>query len=484
MKDVLTMISQHSQTQPDRVAVQHQSESLTYLELESYSSRLASQLLTSDNPVIVYGHMSPFMVVGMIGALKAGCGYVPIDQSIPTNRIQHIIEKVSPQFLINTTDTPLNYEGVTEITIQGIQSFETVSSLPLMQNDGIAYTIFTSGSTGLPKGVKIYYESLVEFANWVDLLNQYHTKDVWLNQAPFSFDLSVMAIYPCLISGGTLLLVNKEMIAAPKKLYELFQNEKINVWVSTPSFIDICLMLPNVNEAGMPHLRTFLFCGEVLGHHTAQTLLNKFPQSYLYNTYGPTEATVAITSIRVTQSVLDSHKYVPVGLPRKGTTLNVTEEGELIITGNSVSAGYLKDPEKTEKAFFKDGEQRAYYSGDKAVFEDGLWFIKGRIDNQIKYNGYRMELEEIEAKMNALPFVNTSLVVPIYKKDKIAYLKGVVKLNSEDIDPADVPKEMKQRLKAELPDYMIPKKIEIAEEMPLTNNGKLDRKRINEVYQS
>lgn len=293
-----------------------------------------------------------------------------------------------------------------------------------------------------------------------------------------------MAIYPCLISGGTLLLVNKEMIAAPKKLYELFQNEKINVWVSTPSFMEICLMLPNVNEAGMPHLRTFLFCGEVLGHHTAQTLLNKFPQSYLYNTYGPTEATVAITSIRVTQSVLDSHKYVPVGLPRKGTTLSVTEEGELIITGNSVSAGYLKDPEKTEKAFFKDGEQRAYYSGDKAVFEDGLWFIKGRIDNQIKYNGYRMELEEIEAKMNALPFVNTSLVVPIYKKDKIAYLKGVVKLNSEDIDPADVPKEMKQRLKAELPDYMIPKKIEIAEEMPLTNNGKLDRKRINEVYQS
>ncbi|MCA1473410.1 AMP-binding protein, partial [Bradyrhizobium sp. IC3195] len=136
----------------------------------------------------------------------------------------------------------LNYEGVTEITIQGIQSFETVSSLPLMQNDGIAYTIFTSGSTGLPKGVKIYYESLVEFANWVDLLNQYHTKDVWLNQAPFSFDLSVMAIYPCLISGGTLLLVNKEMIAAPKKLYELFQNEKINVWVSTPSFMEICLM--------------------------------------------------------------------------------------------------------------------------------------------------------------------------------------------------------------------------------------------------
>ncbi|ARJ51462.1 D-alanine--poly(phosphoribitol) ligase subunit DltA [Staphylococcus lutrae] len=484
MKDVLKMITQHSQTQPDYVAVQHQDETLTYLELENYSSRLAAQLLESKNPVIVYGHMSPFMVVGMIAALKAGCGYVPIDQSIPTNRIQHIFDKVSPQFVINTTDTPLNFEGVHEYVIQDIRAFEAVQSLPLMKSDAIAYTIFTSGSTGLPKGVKIYYESLVEFANWVDLLNQYHTKDIWLNQAPFSFDLSVMAIYPCLLSGGTLLLVNKEMIAAPKKLYELFQSEKINVWVSTPSFMEICLMLPNMNEKDMAYLRTFLFCGEVLGHHTAQSLLNKFPQSYLYNTYGPTEATVAITSVRVTQSVLDRHQAVPVGLPRSGTTLDLTEEGELIIKGSSVSAGYLKDPEKTEKAFFSDGGQRAYYSGDKATFEDGLWFVKGRIDNQIKYNGYRMELEEIEAKMNALSYVSTSMVVPIYKKDKIVYLKGVIKLNAENVDIADISKDVKQHLKSELPDYMIPKKIEVAEDMPLTNNGKLDRKRINEVYQS
>ena len=231
----------------------------------------------------------------------------------------------------------------------------------------------------MPKGVEIYYDSLVEFANWVDSLNQHETKDVWVNQAPFSFDLSVMAIYPCLLSGGTLLLIDKEMIAAPKSLYELFQSERINVWVSTPSFMEICLMLPQFDANGMEGLRTFLFCGEVLAHRTAKTLLNKFPDSYLYNTYGPTEATVAITSVRVTQSLLEEYDTVPVGVPRPGTTLSVTDEGELIIKGNSVSAGYLKDPEKTEKAFFKEDEQRAYYSGDRAVHQDEMWFIKGRI---------------------------------------------------------------------------------------------------------
>ncbi len=484
MKDVLKMIAQYSQTQPNDIAVQHRGESLSYLELETYSNRLAAQLSNSSAPVVVYGHMSPFMIVGMIAALKAGCGYVPIDQSIPANRISHILEKVVPQYIINTTDATIGQHVSTEYFTQDIQSFTEEVPFTSIKGDAIAYTIFTSGSTGMPKGVEIYYDSLVEFANWVDSLNQYGTKDVWVNQAPFSFDLSVMAIYPCLLSGGTLLLIDKEMIAAPKSLYELFQSERINVWVSTPSFMEICLMLPQFDANGMEGLRTFLFCGEVLAHRTAKTLLNKFPDSYLYNTYGPTEATVAITSVRVTQSLLEQYDTVPVGVPRPGTTLSVTDEGELIIKGNSVSAGYLKDPEKTEKAFFKEDAQRAYYSGDRAVHQDEMWFIKGRIDNQIKYNGYRMELEEIESRMNLLPFISASMVVPIYKRGKIVYLTGVVKLNAEGAHFEDISHEIKTRLKKELPDYMIPKKIEIADEMPLTNNGKLDRKRINEVYQS
>lgn len=484
MKDIIRTLIEHGENCPNQVAVKHNDEILTYEALNRFANQLAILLKDAKTPLILYGHMSPFMIVGMIGSMKAGCGYVPLDTSIPQDRILSIINKIEPQFIFNTTDEQLEIEDISFISkdlLTGVkQNEDTVSKI---KDSDIAYTIFTSGSTGEPKGVQISYESLNLFTNWMLELNQVGSNQQWLNQAPFSFDLSVMSIYPCLMTAGTLNLVDKTMINKPKLLNEMLEESKINVWVSTPSFMEMCLMLPRLTEAYYSNLKEFFFCGEILANKTAELLLQRFPSAYIYNTYGPTEATVAVTSILVTEEVINQYNPLPVGLPQPGTKLSLTHEGELIISGKCVSEGYVKDELRSKKVFNKLDGQKSYYTGDKAQFIDNQWFINGRIDYQIKLNGYRMELEEIEFQLRKLEKIRDAIVVPTYKNNKVTHLNAAVILNhcDEVKEVQTLTHDIKTELKPVLPEYMIPKKIIYMKKLPLTMNGKLDRKKIAEV---
>lgn len=481
MSDIINLINDFGQKNPDRVAIRHKDEELTYKQLMDESSKLAHLLQDTKQPLIVFGHMSPFMLVGMIGAIKAGCGYVPIDTSVPSERVEMIIDKVQPEFIFNTTETTLNHHTATEITIQDIQQSDNpiVFDSQMAMTD-VVYTIFTSGSTGEPKGVQIEYASLIEFAEWMVSLNESNEPQEWLNQAPFSFDLSVMAIYPCLTSGGTLNLVDKDMINKPKLLNEMLVNTPINAWVSTPSFMEMCLLLPNLNESSYPSLNHFFFCGEILPHRTAKALMDRYPNAVIYNTYGPTEATVAVTGVKLTPEIIETYNPLPVGVSRPNTTLSTTDEGELVIKGNSVSLGYLKNKEKTEAVFNFDDGLRIYHTGDKAVEKDGQWFIQGRIDFQIKLNGYRMELEEIETQLRQSQYVRETIVVPIYKNNKVIHLVGAIVPTEEVKDDLEMTRNIKSELKSRLPEYMIPRKFVWMDQLPLTSNGKLDRKQVAE----
>ena len=245
MADIIKILNHFVKAQPEAIAVRHTNDELTYKELDEASSKLAHQLQDSKKPMILYGHMSPYMIVGMIGAIKAGCGYVPIDTSVPKERVNMIINKVQPEMIFNTEDETLDQTDAQVISIKDVQQSQNpVVFDSQMKSNDIVYTIFTSGSTGEPKGVQIEYASLIEFAEWIVSLNKAGNGKEWLNQAPFSFDLSVMAIYPCLTSGGTLNLVDKDMIKKPKLLNEMLVNTPMNVWVSTPSFIEMCLLIP------------------------------------------------------------------------------------------------------------------------------------------------------------------------------------------------------------------------------------------------
>lgn len=484
MKDIIRTLIEHGENCPNQVAVKHNDEILTYEALNRFANQLAILLKDAKTPLILYGHMSPFMIVGMIGSMKAGCGYVPLDTSIPQDRILSIINKIEPRFIFNTTDEQLEIEDISFISkdlLTGVkQNEDTVSKI---KDSDIAYTIFTSGSTGEPKGVQISYESLNLFTNWMLELNQVGSNQQWLNQAPFSFDLSVMSIYPCLMTAGTLNLVDKTMINKPKLLNEMLEESKINVWVSTPSFMEMCLMLPRLTEAYYSNLKEFFFCGEILANKTAELLLQRFPSAYIYNTYGPTEATVAVTSILVTEEVINQYNPLPVGLPQPGTKLSLTHEGELIISGKCVSEGYVKDELRSKKVFNKLDGQKSYYTGDKAQFIDNQWFINGRIDYQIKLNGYRMELEEIEFQLRKLEKIRDAIVVPTYKNNKVTHLNAAVILNhcDEVKEVQTLTHDIKTELKPVLPEYMIPKKIIYMKKLPLTMNGKLDRKKIAEA---
>ncbi|CAM4177961.1 D-alanine--poly(phosphoribitol) ligase subunit 1 [Staphylococcus schweitzeri] len=482
MTDIINKLQSFTDANPESIAVRHTTDELTYKQLMDESSKLAHRLQGSKKPMILFGHMSPYMIVGMIGAIKAGCGYVPVDTSIPEDRIKMIIEKVQPEFIFNTTDESFNSIVGELFTIEDIKTSQdpVIFDSQIKDNDTV-YTIFTSGSTGEPKGVQIEYASLVQFTDWMLELNKSGNEQQWLNQAPFSFDLSVMAIYPCLASGGTLNLVDKNMINKPKLLNEMLAATPINIWVSTPSFMEMCLLLPTLNEEQYGSLNEFFFCGEILPHRAAKALVSRFPSATIYNTYGPTEATVAVTSIQITQEVLDEYPTLPVGVERPGARLFTTDEGELVIEGQSVSLGYLKNDQKTAEVFNFDNGIRTYHTGDKAKFENGQWFIQGRIDFQIKLNGYRMELEEIETQLRQSEFVKEAIVVPVYKNDKVIHLIGAIVPTTEVTDNLEMTKNIKHDLKSRLPEYMIPRKFEWMEQLPLTSNGKIDRKKIAEV---
>ncbi|CDR28616.1 D-alanine--poly(phosphoribitol) ligase subunit DltA [Staphylococcus schweitzeri] len=482
MTDIINKLQSFTDANPESIAVRHTTDELTYKQLMDESSKLAHRLQGSKKPMILFGHMSPYMIVGMIGAIKAGCGYVPVDTSIPEDRIKMIIEKVQPEFIFNTTDESFNSIVGELFTIEDIKTSQdpVIFDSQIKDNDTV-YTIFTSGSTGEPKGVQIEYASLVQFTDWMLELNKSGNEQQWLNQAPFSFDLSVMAIYPCLASGGTLNLVDKNMINKPKLLNEMLAATPINIWVSTPSFMEMCLLLPTLNEEQYGSLNEFFFCGEILPHRAAKALVSRFPSATIYNTYGPTEATVAVTSIQITQEVLDQYPTLPVGVERPGARLFTTDEGELVIEGQSVSLGYLKNDQKTAEVFNFDNGIRTYHTGDKAKFENGQWFIQGRIDFQIKLNGYRMELEEIETQLRQSEFVKEAIVVPVYKNDKVIHLIGAIVPTTEVTDNLEMTKNIKHDLKSRLPEYMIPRKFEWMEQLPLTSNGKIDRKKIAEV---
>ncbi|MCS5348204.1 D-alanine--poly(phosphoribitol) ligase subunit DltA [Staphylococcus aureus] len=482
MTDIINKLQSFTDANPESIAVRHTTDELTYQQLMDESSKLAHRLQGSKQPMILFGHMSPYMIVGMIGAIKAGCGYVPVDTSIPEDRIKMIIDKVQPEFVFNTTDESFDSVVGEVFTIEDIKTSQdpVIFDSQIKDNDTV-YTIFTSGSTGEPKGVQIEYASLVQFTDWMLELNKSGNEQQWLNQAPFSFDLSVMAIYPCLASGGTLNLVDKNMINKPKLLNEMLSATPINIWVSTPSFMEMCLLLPTLNEEQYGSLNEFFFCGEILPHRAAKALVSRFPSATIYNTYGPTEATVAVTSIQITQEVLDQYPTLPVGVERPGARLSTTDEGELVIEGQSVSLGYLKNDQKTAEVFNFDNGIRTYHTGDKAKFENGQWFIQGRIDFQIKLNGYRMELEEIETQLRQSEFVKEAIVVPVYKNDKVIHLIGAIVPTNEVTDNLEMTKNIKHDLKSRLPEYMIPRKFEWMEQLPLTSNGKIDRKKIAEV---
>ncbi|MDO5100262.1 MAG: D-alanine--poly(phosphoribitol) ligase subunit DltA [Eubacteriales bacterium] len=489
----------------DRLAFQNGEQSLSYSRLHRYSDRLAAlirQRLGDDrSPLLVYGHKSPLMLVSFLACVKAGHAYCPIDLSFPHSRVQDIVDAVEPKLILATADWPLEHSEavLTEADMdQLIRQEPAEGDEPFdwravsVREDETYYIIFTSGSTGKPKGVQITYANLNHYIAWINTVGTSKTQKVYLNQAPFSFDLSVMDLHLSLANEGTLYAIDKEIQLDYAKLFAALRAGRLNVWVSTPSFADICLADPSFSEEEMPGLELFLFCGETLTNKTAARLKKRFPQAQVFNTYGPTESTVCITEVEITDEVLAKYEPLPIGAAKPGTLVRIQngdeilpagEAGEIVILGDTVSSGYFKNPQQSEKAFFTDTVtgMRGYRTGDKGYLKDGQLFYQGRIDLQIKLHGYRIEIEDIESNLMKLPGMDKVVVLPnIDKQQKVksitAYCMYQPPAEAKEEPEAEQVARIKQELAAFVPAYMIPKKIVLMDAIPVTTNGKADRR--------
>jgi len=363
-----------------------------------------------------------------------------------------------------------------------------------VQEDDNYYIIFTSGTTGKPKGVQISHNNLLSFTNWMITDKEFATpaRPQMLAQPPYSFDLSVMYWAPTLALGGTLFALPSAVTQDFKQLFETILSLPIAIWTSTPSFADMALLSDDFNSQKLPQLTHFYFDGEELTVKTAQKLRDRFPQARIINAYGPTEATVALSAVAVTDEMLQNCKRLPIGYTKADSPTFVIDEegqkvpngqqGEIIVCGPAVSKGYLNNPEKTAEAFFEFEGLPAYHTGDVgSMTDEGLLLYGGRMDFQIKFNGFRIELEDVSQNLNKSKYVESAVAVPRYNKDHkvqnlLAYVilkDGVAEQFEREID---ITKAIKEDLQDIMMSYMMPSKFLYRETLPLTPNGKIDIK--------
>lgn len=477
--------------------------SLTYGELQHKSDALAAflrQEAPHDKPVMVYGHKSPFMLVAFFAAVKAGLGYAPVDIAYPADRVNDILEQLEHPFVLSLADG--EFPGDVSLTgrivdIDGIaeacESGETVPEESWVSGDDIFYLLFTSGSTGRPKGVQMP-------SGCVDAFMEYFTKlfpeggdRISFNRVPYTFDVSLFDIIGGLASGYTLFALESECEQSMAASFEALAQSGLTTWVSTPSYIEMCLADPSFNSELLPRLDTVILCGEVFRNSTALKLLERFPKVRIFNTYGPTE-TQAVTDIEVTQNLAETVNPLPVGALNPamraiirdidtGEALPQGSVGEICLEGATVSLGYFGRPDLTEKAFSvgqdeKSGKVRSYRTGDKGyVDEAGLLYCLGRLDFQVNLNGFRVELGDVEQGLVSLSMVKEAVVLPAEKDGKVTHLVAHVQLADPDEEKSfKMGQAIKTALRHSLPEYMIPKKITFHDEFALNVNGKIDRK--------
>jgi amino acid adenylation domain-containing protein len=468
------MIADQAATRPDAVAVTCGGESLTYAELDAAANRVAAGLakrgVVVGSRVGVAKPRGVELIVALLGVLKAGAAYIPLDPNYPAKRLDYMAE-----------DAGL-------VTVVRDEDFEETpaATLPSVSPDDAAYVIYTSGSTGKPKGV------VVDHRNVAALLSstkdfEFGGEDVWTFFHSYAFDFSVWEIWGCLATGGRLVVVTAEQTRDPKQFHDLLVDERVTVLNQTPSAFAQLLSADQESDRRLS-VRLLVFGGEQLDSRMLLRWLDRNPESrcQAVNMYGITETTVHCTWFTVTrEAALAGSKSVGVAIP--GWTLRVLDlkgrrvppgvAGEIVVSGAGVTRGYLGQPELTDQRFpLQDNGYRRYRSGDRGrLLVTGELEHHGRLDSQVKVRGHRIELGEIKAELLSDPTVLAAAVV-INKRGQA----GDVHLDAYLVGPDANPAAVRERLAGLLPAYMVPSTFTTVEELPLTSNGKLDVDRLPE----
>lgn len=479
---VVTLFNSAAEKYADNIAVIFKDISLTYKEVNEYANRIAAYINSKNigvgDVVAILIEKGIYQVIASLGALKAGCTYMPLDPTYPVERLQFMIDDADAKLLIadgKLRDSVSNYKGDVLFT-------DDVESLPkgeckyVGKPDDLFILLYTSGSTGVPKGVKLTHRNLVCFIDWYIRYTELTSKDVASQYASYGFDACMLDMYPTLAAGAALCIVPEDMRLDLDAVNKYYIENRV-----TMSFMTTQVGRQFAAEMKNPYLRAILVGGEKLASMDP-------PENISFiNIYGPTECTICVTSFLVEKK----ENNIPIGKPMENVKLYVIDQfghllppgalGELLIAGPHVGIGYLNQPDRTKEVFienpFDTGEYAsAYKSGDVVRYRpDGNIEFIGRRDGQVKIHGFRIELSEVEAVIREYEGIRDVAVIAKDLGDDgkaiYAYFVSDEKIESKDIAAF---------IKTKKPPYMVPSAIMQIDQIPLNQNGKVNKKALPE----
>lgn len=483
---------------PDRTAVICAGKHLSYLELDERSDRLARELIRrkigKEELVAVLFERDAAAYVAEIAVLKAGAAFMPFIPEYPEGRIRYCMQDSGSRWLVTSEKLRAEREfpdaAFSVITMEELSDHAASAPLnmPLPQVSGeqAAYCIYTSGTTGRPKGVLIEHRNIANYVSRneksIDTMRFAEPGRISVAVAPFSFDFSLEEALVPLCNGNTVVIATGEQIHDPIGMAKLITGTGADALACTPTYLSGLLSVRECREA-LKGIRLFHIGAELFPRRLYTLLRELSQESIIMNVYGPTECTIISSS-----SILTDDEEITIGRPRAnmqyyildeaGNELGTGHKGELVIGGAQVARGYIGQS-GAEGAFFVYHGKPAYHTGDLAAWtEKGEIQIFGRIDSQIKLHGYRIELNEIEAVMEEYPEIEHAAVL-VKERNGASYMAGYY-TSEETVDLFLLKRSMKQKL----PDYMIPAVFIRLEQMPVSTNGKLDRRALPEPEES
>jgi amino acid adenylation domain-containing protein len=482
---------------PDSIAATYQQQHLTYQELNDRSNRWANILIEQgiepETPIGVFSDRHLDFLTAMLAIFKAGAAYLPLSPTQPAERTRQIITQSEVKLILSDrslpNDTPAQILTFTDLDSRDAASEMATRSTP----DSLAYIIYTSGSTGTPKGAMLEHRGMLNhlLAKVTDL--HLTPTDVVAQTASQTFDISIWQFLALLLVGGKVEIIPQDIAADPIQLLTFARQQQISILEVVPSLLRMMLDSIGSHRIDLSCLRWLLLTGEALSPQLVREWLTLYPNIPLMNAYGPTECSDDVTHNPIHQPPAADRVTIPIGSPIANTQLYILDpamqpvpigvDGELYVGGAGVGRGYFNALELTAKAFVANpfGAGRLYKTGDKVRYlPDGKIDFLGRLDYQVKIRGFRIELGEIESVLSSHPQVRESIVV-VSGQVLVAYVVGTHPVatrhpSEEGIYPCPSASELREFLKGKLPDYMVPTAIVMLESMPLTGNGKIDRK--------
>jgi D-alanine--poly(phosphoribitol) ligase subunit 1 len=471
--NVETKLFVEENSDAEKIAFVASDKVLVWAELKTLSDKICDAFKNTNipegYPVLIYGDKEAFFLAAILSCYRMDLTFVPVSPALPAKRIQKIIEQTQSEVLINCGD----YKDIPKTKITLDKNLTVVSShqLNAPERGKCSYILFTSGSSGEPKGVKISDINIIAFTKWVTNDFGVNEKTVFINQADFSFDISLADLFGALHTGGTAIFSPSGISSNTNLFFERINKHKGNYWNSTPSFVSRCLADKSFNPQNLPSIEQFVLSGENLSVQLVKDLKVRFPKAKIINAYGPTETTIYAGFAEITDELL-SENSLPIC--KTNNAFITLREEEIIISGDTVGAGYLNNEKLTKERFTKN----SFRTGDSGFEKNGYIYFSGRKDEQIKLNGYRIELNEIKYVLEKIDPVSQAECIPVIIDGKIKRLIAFVKSVSADVS------SIQAVLKTELPHYMIPSEIILVKEFPLTTSAKVDKQKLLRNYLS